>query len=749
MNIGELVAILRIDDSELGPGVSRAEERMNRMGAAAGVAGAAAGAALGAGLSVAMTNAIELDSAQAKLEAQLGGAGAVSERAGAVAGQLYASAYGENMSEVNEAVRMVMTGVAGMADASAADLQRVTGQVMSLSQAFDQDLGETTRAVDQMLRTGLAPSAEAALDILARGFQTGVNEGGDLLEVMSEYGTVLRDVGLDGQTAMGLMSQGLQAGARDADTVADALKEFAIRAQDGSTASAEGFAAIGLSAEEMTRQVAAGGPGAAAALDTVLDRLRGMEDPVERNAAAVALFGTKAEDLGDALFSLDPSSAVAALGDVTGAAATLDATIGDTAANKVTAMQRGWEQWSASLIATEGPMGTAAAGVAAFGPAAIGMAGSLAMIGMAIGPMLVQLGALAWSAVTTAASWAWSMLSMAGNAAMAVGRVIVSLVLWAATTVAQGAVALGSMIATGAAYVLQWVIMAAGATARAAVMAASWLIAMGPVGWVIAAVVGLVALIIANWDTVKAWTIAVWSAVSAWVGQKWAELCGFVERGVAKARLYIEWFKALPILIGRWFGGMVDAGSAKINELLGWLGGIPGRALAFLGGLGGLLVSSGRALVDGFLSGIQGAWNRVVSFVRQGVQWVRDLFPFSPAKTGPFSGSGYVTHSGKALTGDFADSLRGGMPGVVAAARGVMSGAHTELNAQLDARTSGLPGDGWLRAGANAADVSARAGDRVLTVTINNPIAERASDTIGRKARTLAALGPFSGGTGG
>lgn len=34
-----------------------------------------------------------------------------------------------------------------------------------------------------------------------------------------------------------------------------------------------------------------------------------MKDPVKRNAAAVALFGTKAEDMGKALFALDPSKA--------------------------------------------------------------------------------------------------------------------------------------------------------------------------------------------------------------------------------------------------------------------------------------------------------------------------------------------------------------------------------------------------------------------------------------------------------
>src|SRR5690606_31363374 len=70
-------------------------------------------------------------------------------------------------------------------------------------------------------------------------------------------------------------------------------------------------------------QIGAGGEQASAGLQTVIDRLGEMEDPVEREAAAVALFGTQAEDLGQALFALDPSSAADGLGEVAGAAENL------------------------------------------------------------------------------------------------------------------------------------------------------------------------------------------------------------------------------------------------------------------------------------------------------------------------------------------------------------------------------------------------------------------------------------------
>lgn len=305
----------------------------------------------------------------------------------------------------------------------------------------------------------------------------------------------------------------------------------------------------------------------------------------------------------------------------------------------------------------------------------------------------------------------------------------------------------GSAIATAASVVWSWITMAASSIANAVVMAASWLAAFWPAVLIGAIVIGLVALVIANWDTIVAWTQQAWTAVTQWISDAWSNIVRWFQDGIARARAIFAWFGTLPGLVAGWFAGMVAAGLGKINELLGWIGGIPGRVLGLLSGLGSLLASSGRALVDGFLGGIRGAWDRVVSFVRTGVQWVRDLFPFSPAKTGPFSGSGYVTHSGRALTSDFAASLRGGMPGVVEAARDVMSGAHGALSPTLDARPTGLPGHGWL---SRASDPAAQAGGattQTLSVVVHNPVAEKASDTLGRRARTLAHLGPFSGGS--
>lgn len=315
-----------------------------------GLVGKLGGLAAGLGGIVASADAmmegLDQDRLGDKLAAQLGATPEMAAEFGDMAGSLYAQAYGDSFEDVNDALRGVWQQGLVDEDATNAQIESITAKVLDLTTAFDQDLAGATGAIGTMLKTGLAPDADAAMDILTRGFQQGADKAGDLLDTMTEYPALFQALGIDGQTATGLIAQGMAGGARSADLVADALKEFQIRAIDGSKASAEAYGAIGLNAEDMTAKIAAGGEGARAGLDQVLDGLRAMEDPVERNAAAVGLFGTQAEDLGGALFDLDPSTAVQALGDVGGAAAEMGDTLNDNAATRLEAFKRSAQQFA-------------------------------------------------------------------------------------------------------------------------------------------------------------------------------------------------------------------------------------------------------------------------------------------------------------------------------------------------------------------------------------------------------------------
>lgn len=320
------------------------------------------------------------------------------------------------------------------------------------------------------------------------------------------------------------------------------------------------------------------------------------------------------------------------------------------------------------------------------------------------------------AAASTVASW------VAAGA-----RTVASLVVIAAGFIAQGAVMAASMAATAAGVVAGWVVMGVQSLIQGARMAAAWVLAMGPVGWIIAAVIGLVALIVANWDTIVAATSAAWQWLSdvvsgaidwvvsfvkdnwkllisiilgplgviiALVVTHWDKIVGFFRSGVDTALSIFGWLGRLPGMIGGWFASVYQAAVGKLNELIDWVTGLPGRILSALGNLGSMLYESGasmlRGLIDGFMSMVSTVKDKVSGALKQ----VRDLFPFSPAKDGPFSGKGWVSYSGASIAKALAAGIVSGTGGVLAATKGLMSAAQTSLNPTLNL---GLPRAGSMQ----------------------------------------------------
>ena len=328
---------------EMNEGLDQGSGRMGKLSGAAAKLGPILGALAAAAAVVgpAIAKGLDAGAATAKMRAQLGVTAKESERLGGVAGKLYSSAYGESMDEVRTAITKVVQNMDGMRTASSGALKDTAAQALTVATVMEEDVGRVTMAVSQLMRNGLAKNSKQAFDLLTKATAAGVNNSKDLLDTVNEYSTQFREVGIDGPKALGLLSQALRAGARDSDTAADAIKEFAIRSKTAADPNTiAGFKALGLNVREMTRTFAAGGPAADKAFKLVIDRLKNIEDPVKRNTAAVALFGTKAEDLGDSLFALDPTTAVKSLGDLKGATDAASKAMGGTLKARLTSFKR-------------------------------------------------------------------------------------------------------------------------------------------------------------------------------------------------------------------------------------------------------------------------------------------------------------------------------------------------------------------------------------------------------------------------
>jgi phage-related minor tail protein len=278
----------------------------------------ASGAALGQAIMTGLEQEWEEGRVGGLIEAQTGAAAGSAGRLGEVAGGMFRDHFGQSIEDVGRAMTAVFQNDLIDEGAAVADLEKVTGKVITASDVMEEEFNNVARSAQQAVRTGLADNVGEALDMITHATQEGLNVAGDLLDTVTEYGTSFREVGLQGAEAFGLLRQAQLGGARDIDYAADAIKEFGILAQDTASTASRGFTQLGLDGEKMGRMIAAGGKPAREALLQTLNALREMPPGIERNSIAVDLFGTKAEDLGDSLFRMDLDTAAAQFGDFGG-----------------------------------------------------------------------------------------------------------------------------------------------------------------------------------------------------------------------------------------------------------------------------------------------------------------------------------------------------------------------------------------------------------------------------------------------
>ena len=748
-----------------------AESGLSKLKMAAAGIGLAAGGALMAGLG----DAMEQGQITGRLGAQMGKTPAEAQKYGKIAGAMYADAITEDFQGAADAIGATMSAGLTPPGATNAQIKSIATNVSDLANTFDLDLGQAANAVGQIMKNGLAPNAQSAMDVITRGLQVMGPRADDIADTFNEYGTIFRQMGLSAADATGIMSQGMAAGARDTDVVADSLKEFVLIAQDGGKQVEGAFKSIGLNGKEMQKVFAEGGPKSKAALDQVFDALRKVKDPAQRSSLALTLFGTKAEDMQKALFSIDPSKAAASLGKIGGAADRMGDTLRDNAGTKLEAFKRGLQQGLVNMIGTyvipvlmkipsvASQVGQAFATMAKFIES--NKTTFIAIASIITTLMLPSLISWATTAATAAAAniaaWATSSAAAVTGAARAVAANALVIAGWirsAATTAASAAVVVAG-----------WVMMGVQSMIRAAQMAAAWIVAMGPVGWIIAAVVALVALIIANWDTVKSWTLAIWD----WVWNKIKAIAGFLvtlfmnftlvgliikhwDTIKAATQAAWDWVKNAVMTVVNWMisfvtgqfnaiksvittvwnaiksvsstvwnaiksavmsiinavktsvtsqfnaiksvitsvwnaiksvtssvwnaikstitslvNGAKSAVSSAINSIKSFFSsgfnavkstvsnaisgvvstikGLAGKVKGAISGAGQWLVSAGKSIIQGLINGIKNMAGNVVSAVKGVLSKARDLLPFSPAKTGPFSGKGWTLYSGRSM----------------------------------------------------------------------------------------------------
>lgn len=236
----------------------------------------------------------EWQEATNQVAASTGAAGKELENLRGAMERVYADNFGEDVADVADAVALVDRNLANLDQEG---LTKATEGALALRDAFEYEVEESTRAAEA-IRKNFGTSVEDAFSLIAAGAQNGLDYSGELIDTINEYSSQFSKLGFTADGMFNLLQSGADSTAWNLDKVGDAIKEFSIRAIDGSDTTVSAFEDLGYNAEKIMATFAAGGEGANTAFFEVLNTLMDVDDKVKRDALGVSLFGTMWEDLG-------------------------------------------------------------------------------------------------------------------------------------------------------------------------------------------------------------------------------------------------------------------------------------------------------------------------------------------------------------------------------------------------------------------------------------------------------------------
>lgn len=274
---------------------------------------------------------LEMNEAMRTFEAQTGKSGKVYEDA---IGGVFEQNWGDSQADVAEvAAKLTQAGVA------AEDLQVATTATFEAMSVTGYDAEKTIDAQVKLVKNGLVPGYKEASDLIVTGFQQGGDAAGDFLDTITEYSSHFSAMGIDGPTALNLITQSLQAGTRDSDKLADSFKELnlllvAATGDVPSGSAVEPLQRLGLMDE--AQAVVAGTMTGTSFADAAVKAI----ETSGSKADYASIFGTPIEDFGVNIFkNLDFKGAEGFQID-SGAATDAAATLSDTWGSSIEALKR-------------------------------------------------------------------------------------------------------------------------------------------------------------------------------------------------------------------------------------------------------------------------------------------------------------------------------------------------------------------------------------------------------------------------
>jgi hypothetical protein len=241
-----------------------------------------------------------------QVRAQTGATAEEMQQIEASADRAFRQGVGENVAEATKAIGNARQQLKGFLDPN--EIEAFTVQASAIGKTFDKDVNEVIGGSRTLIANFKLGGKEAG-DLVSFAMQNAGSKMDDLLDTTDEYSQHAVEAGFSAQEFVGFLTTGIQAGVRDTDKLADAIKETKIRLNAGDisaglasiqspiTASIQGIVKAGeqgkLSVKEVMQQ-------SAQEIEKAFDA--GQITEKTRAQLQTAISGSPAEDIGAELY---------------------------------------------------------------------------------------------------------------------------------------------------------------------------------------------------------------------------------------------------------------------------------------------------------------------------------------------------------------------------------------------------------------------------------------------------------------
>lgn len=177
------------------------------------------------------------------------------------------------------------------------DLKEYRNEVQAIADFYNKDFKEVLIAANAVSKQ-FGIDASESIKLIQDGFIAGADANGEYLDTLREYPAYFKEAGISAEAFIAITAQAAKSGIYS-DKGVDVIKEGNIRIREMTTATAAALEGIGISADEVQKQLETGQKTTFDIMQMVSERLTELPDSAAVVGTAIAdIFGGPGEDAG-------------------------------------------------------------------------------------------------------------------------------------------------------------------------------------------------------------------------------------------------------------------------------------------------------------------------------------------------------------------------------------------------------------------------------------------------------------------